>query len=46
MHHLLTHIWQHQKLLRVSCLTNNPAGLAFWHAMGFNDYSLTMQRNP
>jgi len=46
MHHLLTNIWQNQKRLRVSCLTRNPTGLAFWHAMGFQDYSLTMERTP
>jgi len=44
--HLLQNVWQSQNLLRVSCLTHNPTGLAFWRSMGFNDYSLTLERTP
>ena len=32
--------------LRLDVLTGNAAGIAFWRALGFQDYCLTLEREP
>ncbi len=42
---LLTADWNHKKrALRLDVLSNNEQGIAFWRAMGFHDYCITMER--
>ena len=36
-------IWPRDKRLRVEVLTENPTGVAFWRAVGFQDYSLALE---
>lgn len=35
--------WKNDKIIRVEVLTENPQGIAFWKAAGFNDYCITME---
>lgn len=35
--------WPRGKRVRVSCLVGNEAGLAFWRAVGFGDYMVTLE---
>jgi hypothetical protein len=42
---LAAHIWAGQRL-RLDVLTGNAAGIAFWRAVGFQDYCLTLEREP
>jgi GNAT superfamily N-acetyltransferase len=41
---LVTQIWPENKRLTVSVLVSNTAAMGFWHAIGFQDYSLTLER--
>jgi GNAT superfamily N-acetyltransferase len=45
---LWSNAWMNADRVRVEVLVHNSAGLAFWHAMGFSDYcvSLEMTRRP
>ena len=40
---LKTHAWQGSPRIRVEVLTANQVGIAFWRAMGFSDYCLTLE---
>ena len=42
---LVEHVWKEQRL-RLDVLTGNTTGIAFWRALGFRDYCLTMERDP
>lgn len=35
--------WKDEAIIRVEVLVNNPDGIAFWKAVGFNDYCMTME---
>jgi predicted acetyltransferase len=37
-------IWQ-KVLVRIDVLCANDAGIAFWRALGFDDYCITMERS-
>jgi len=39
-------IWPTHKRLTVAALVCNPAAIAFWRAMGYQDYSLTLEMMP
>ena len=43
---LRTQIWPKNKRLTVSVLVNNPAAVAFWRAVGYKDYSLSLEILP
>jgi ribosomal protein S18 acetylase RimI-like enzyme len=43
---LRTQIWPKNKRLTVSVLVQNTAAVAFWRAMGYADYSLTLEILP
>ena len=43
---LLSEIWPTDKRIKVEVLFHNQSGAAFWRAMGFNDYCLTLEREP
>jgi GNAT superfamily N-acetyltransferase len=43
---LRTQIWPKNKRLTVSALVQNTAAVAFWRAMGYTDYSLTLEILP
>jgi GNAT superfamily N-acetyltransferase len=43
---LLSEIWPKDKRITVDVLCHNQAGIAFWRAVGFSDYSLTLERLP
>ncbi len=39
--------WKNFKRLRLDVLVGNKAGIAFWKAVGFSEYCLTMEKdNP
>lgn len=40
---LLGEVWPPGKRVRVEVLTGNAAGMAFWRAVGFRDYVLTLE---
>jgi GNAT superfamily N-acetyltransferase len=40
---LRENVWGSESRLRVDVLVDNAAGLGFWRAMGFLDYSLTLE---
>lgn len=42
---LVEHVWKGLRL-RLDVLTGNTAGIAFWRALGFRDYCLTLERDP
>jgi GNAT superfamily N-acetyltransferase len=42
MRTLATEIWPPGKRVRVEVLTANVGGVAFWRAVGFTDYALTL----
>lgn len=35
--------WQNSQILRLDVLTGNTPAIDFWHAMGFEDYCVTME---
>jgi GNAT superfamily N-acetyltransferase len=41
---LLTNVWRDAARVRLEVLVENAAGIAFWRALGFHDYALTMER--
>jgi ribosomal protein S18 acetylase RimI-like enzyme len=41
---LLTNVWKDAARVRLEVLAGNTAGIAFWHALGFRDYALTLER--
>ncbi len=43
---LRSKIWPQGRRLTVSVLTDNTANVAFWRAVGFKDYSLTLEILP
>jgi predicted acetyltransferase len=43
---LLSEIWPKDKRIKVNVLCRNQSGTAFWRAMGFIDYCLTLEREP
>ncbi len=40
---LRSHIWPKNKRLTVGVLVQNTAAIAFWRAVGYKDYSLTLE---
>ena len=43
---LRTQLWPKNKRLTVSVLVQNTAAVAFWRAVGYDDYSLTLEMMP
>ena len=43
---LCSEIWPKDKRITVDVLCHNQAGIAFWRAVGFSDYCLTLERLP
>lgn len=43
---LFTEVWPRNKRLTVNVLTANTAGIAFWRAVGYVDYCLTLEIVP
>lgn len=43
---MLTDVWPRTKRLTVAVLTANARGVAFWRAMGYVDYDLTLEILP
>jgi len=41
---LVTEIWSQDKRITVDVLCHNQAGTAFWRAVGFSDYCLTLEK--
>lgn len=41
---LFRRVWPAGTLVTLEALTGNSAGLAFWHALGFEDYAVTLRR--
>jgi predicted acetyltransferase len=46
MQKLFSDFWDNQKRWTVSVLTNNQPAVAFWRAMGYADYALTLEMMP
>jgi GNAT superfamily N-acetyltransferase len=46
MNILRTQVWPDDKRLTVDVLTSNPAGVAFWRAVGYRDYCLRLEIRP
>jgi GNAT superfamily N-acetyltransferase len=46
MQSLLSDIWPCTKRRTVSVLVQNTSGVAFWHAIGYQDYALTLEIMP
>jgi GNAT superfamily N-acetyltransferase len=40
---LRRHAWRDERRLRLDVLVGNAAALAFWRAVGFQDYCLTLE---
>jgi ribosomal protein S18 acetylase RimI-like enzyme len=43
--HLVKHVWRHRPRLRLDVLVDNSAAIAFWRALGFADYCITLERS-
>ena len=43
---LLTQVWPRHKRWTVSVLVQNVAAMAFWRAVGYTDYALTLEIMP
>jgi GNAT superfamily N-acetyltransferase len=43
MRELTSAVWSPGKCIRVEVLVGNAAGLAFWRAIGFADYAMTLE---
>ncbi len=41
---LRTNAWTTRPRVRIDVLIGNRPGIAFWHAVGFSDYCVTMER--
>ena len=35
--------WEESRIIRIEVLVNNPNGMSFWRAVGFEDYCITME---
>jgi len=46
MQSLLSDIWPRTKRRTVSVLVHNTSGVAFWRAMGYQDYALRLEIMP
>jgi predicted acetyltransferase len=46
MEMLRSKIWPKDKRLTVEVLVKNEAAVSFWRAMGYRDYSLTLEISP
>jgi GNAT superfamily N-acetyltransferase len=46
MNELISQVWPQHKRLTVDVLAGNTVGVAFWRAMGYSDYALTLERMP
>ncbi len=46
MNILRNQVWPRGKRLTVEVLTANTRAVAFWHAMGYRDYTLTLEIMP
>jgi predicted acetyltransferase len=46
MEELFLKLWPRDKRLTVSVLVKNVAAVAFWRAMGYTDYDLTLEIMP
>jgi GNAT superfamily N-acetyltransferase len=42
---LLANVWHDASRVRLDVLVGNTSGIAFWRALGFRDYALTMERD-
>jgi len=43
---LFSEVWPKDKRITVDVLCQNEVGVAFWRAMGFTDYCLTLEIHP
>ena len=46
MQSMLSDIWPSTKRRTVSVLVQNASGVAFWRAVGYQDYALTLEIMP
>ena len=46
MQHLFENLWPKTKRWTVSVLVNNLPALAFWRAMGYDDYAMSLEITP
>jgi ribosomal protein S18 acetylase RimI-like enzyme len=46
IHLLFREIWPRDKRITVEVLTHNAVALNFWRAVGFLDYSITLEKLP
>lgn len=46
MHLLLTEVWRPGRRITLEVLVHNRSGYAFWQALGFRDYAITMELLP
>jgi len=46
MAELLSSVWPRTKRLMVSVLADNSRAVAFWRAMGYTDYDVTLEIRP
>jgi GNAT superfamily N-acetyltransferase len=44
IHWLLSNVWNGAARVRLEVLIGNAPGIAFWRALGFRDYALTLER--
>jgi ribosomal protein S18 acetylase RimI-like enzyme len=42
----LARTWGMGRRLRIEVLSGNTTAITFWHAIGFGDYALTLEREP
>jgi len=43
---LFREIWPKNERITVEVLTHNLAAISFWHAVGFSDYSIALEKLP
>jgi ribosomal protein S18 acetylase RimI-like enzyme len=46
MTYLIHNVWPKEKRLTVEVLVNNLPAIAFWHSIGYQDYSLALEILP
>ena len=46
LEYLRSTVWPKTKRLTVEVLVSNIGGVAFWHAVGYTDYCLTLEIRP
>jgi ribosomal protein S18 acetylase RimI-like enzyme len=44
MQWLMTNVWKDAARVRLEVLVGNTPGIAFWDALGFRGYALTLER--